>query len=73
MYRAQSRLHTSVMQDLRTKKGYPRVFDTVIPLTVRTAEAADFGASVSTLKQKYGYGRVYEDYTHLTKEFLTYV
>jgi chromosome partitioning protein len=73
MYRAQSRLHGSVMQDLRTRKEYPRVFDTVIPLTVRTAEAADFGASVSTLKQKYGYGRVYEDYTDLTKEFLKYV
>jgi len=76
MFRAQSRLHNSVVQDLRVKasnKEYPRVFDAVIPLTVRSAEAADFNAPVNTLRQKYGYGRVYEDYQDLTKELLSYV
>lgn len=76
MYRAQSRLHDSVILDLRGRalRGeYPRIFNTIIPLTVRTAEAADFSASVNTLKQKYGYGRVFEDYQELTKELLTYV
>lgn len=76
MYRAQSKLHNSVIQDLKVKASqneYPRVFKTVIPLTVRTAEAADFSVSVNTLRQKYGYGRVYEDYEILTKELLSYV
>ncbi|MCK4824275.1 AAA family ATPase [bacterium] len=76
MYRAQSRLHDSVIQDLRRKASQPdnpQIFTTVIPLTVRTAEAADFSASVNTLRQKYGYGRAYENYEDLTKEFLSYV
>lgn len=76
MYRAQSRLHDSVIRDLKGKASggdYPRIFETAIPLTVRTAEAADFSAPVNTLKQKYGYGRVFEDYQSLTKEFLKYV
>ncbi|QLH11254.1 ParA family protein [Nitrosarchaeum sp. AC2] len=73
MYRAQSRLHNTVMQDLKTKAAsgdYPKIFDTIIPLTVRTSEAADVGASVNTLKQKYGYGRIYDEYDALAKEFL---
>lgn len=76
MYRAQSRLHDSVIRDLKGKASrgeYPRIFDTVIPLTVRSAESADFNATVNTLKQKYGYGRVFEDYHALTRELLSYV
>jgi chromosome partitioning protein len=76
MYRAQSRLHDTIIQELkgRASRGeYPRVFDTVVPLTVRTAEAADYSASVNTLKQKYGSGRVYENYSNLTGELLKYV
>ncbi|MGA2386171.1 MAG: AAA family ATPase [Candidatus Bathyarchaeia archaeon] len=76
MYRAQSRLHDSVIRELKGKvahSNYPRVFETMIPLTVRTAEAAEFDAQVNTLKQKYGYGRVYEDYQLLASEFLKYV
>jgi chromosome partitioning protein len=76
MYRAQSRLHDTVIQDLRgraSRNEYPRIFDTIVPLTVRTAEAADYEASVNTLRQKYGYGRVYENYRDLTGELLGYV
>jgi chromosome partitioning protein len=76
MYRAQSRLHDTVIQDLRGKASrgeYPRIFNTVIPLTVRSAESADFNAMINTLKQKYGYGRVFENYQDLTKELLNYV
>lgn len=76
MYRVQSRLHDTVIQDLKgraSRKEYPRVFDTIVPLTVRTAEAADYSASVNTLKQKYGSGRVYENYSDLTGELLKYV
>jgi chromosome partitioning protein len=76
MYRAQSRLHDSVVRELKgnaARGNYPRIFETMIPLTVRTAEAAEFDAQVNTLKQKYGYGRVYEDYQRLASEFLKYV
>lgn len=75
MYRAQSLLHDSVIRDLRgraSRDEYPRIFETIIPLTVRTAEAADFNASVNTLKQKYGYGTVFDNYQSLTNEVLTY-
>lgn len=76
MYRAQSRLHDSMMGDLRgrvrlpvtDKKWAPRVFDAVIPLSVRTAEAADFAAPVNTLKQKYG--TMFGPYNELTDEFI---
>jgi chromosome partitioning protein len=76
MYRAQSRLHDSVSQDLRGKASrgeYPRVFNTIVPLTVRSAESADVSAKVNTLKQKYGYGRVFENYDELARELLSYV
>ena len=76
MYRSQSTLHATVIRDLKNKASngtYPRVFDTVIPLTSRAADAADFSASANTLKQKYGYGRSYENFSELTKELLTYV
>ncbi|MBT9150052.1 MAG: Sporulation initiation inhibitor protein Soj [candidate division WS2 bacterium] len=76
MYRAQSRLHDTTIRDLRGRASrgeYPRIFDTVIPLTVRSAESADFSATVNTLKQKYGYGGVFGNYQNLTKELLNYV
>lgn len=81
MFRAQSRTHKSITPELKHRanlsqtdpKWVPRIFETIIPLTVRTADAADFRASVNTLKQKYGYGTVYNDYENLTKEFLSYV
>jgi len=75
IYRAQSRLHDTVIQDLRgraDRSEYPRVFETIIPLTVRSSEAADYSASVNTLRQKYGYGRVYENYSDLAGELLRY-
>ncbi|MEW6228683.1 MAG: AAA family ATPase [Bacillota bacterium] len=76
MFRSQSRLHSSVLQTLRTKASqgeYPRVFETVIPLTVKVAEAADYETKVNTLKQKYGYGTIYTDFERLVEEVLRYV
>ncbi|MBE0427816.1 MAG: AAA family ATPase [Nitrospirae bacterium] len=81
MFRAQSRLHKSMVPELKNraslpesdKKWVPRIFDTIIPLTVRTADAAEFSAGVNTLKQKYGYGTVFNDYENLTNELLRYV
>jgi len=75
MYRAQSQLHDSTINGLKSKATqgtYPQLFDTRIPLTVRTAEAADFSASVNTLRQKYGSGRVYDNYKDLATEFLAH-
>jgi len=76
MYRAQSRLHDTTIRDLRVRASrgeYPRIFDTVIHLTVKAAESADFTAGVSTLRQKYGYGTAFEHYQQLTNELLSYV
>lgn len=84
MYRPQSRLHDSIISNLRAKASndaanlsndvkYPRVFKTKIPLTVRAAEASDLSGTVNTLKQKYGYKRAYEEFSSITNELLTYV
>ncbi len=81
MYRSQSRLHRTMVADLLTRSRFPkadthwvpRVFDTMIPLAVRSAEAAEFAAGVNTLKQKYGYGVLYESYEKLAEEFLSHV
>ncbi|NLG84707.1 MAG: AAA family ATPase [Firmicutes bacterium] len=81
MYRAQSRLHSTMIQDLQNRsqlpesdpRWTPRIFNTKIPLAAKSAEAAEFSVSVNTLKQKYGYGNLYEQYKNLTEEFLSYV
>jgi len=73
MFRAQSRLHNTVISQLKQKHNsgdYPRVFDTFIPLSVRTAEAADFEGYTNTLKQKYGYGDYFKVYASLAKELI---
>ncbi len=74
MYRAQSRLHDTVIPQLKHKEktgDYPKVFDARIPLSVRTAEAADFESYANTLKQKYGYGNMFNVYNALTDELLS--
>ena len=76
MYRSQSKLHATTIHDLKTKapgNNYPRVFNTIISLSSRAADAAEYSAPANTLKQKYGYGRSYEDFSELTKELLSYV
>jgi len=76
MYRAQSKLHDFTIDVLKSNASqgiYSPIFETVIPLTVRTAEAADFNTPADNLKKKYGSSRVYDNYASLTKEFLRYV
>jgi len=78
MYRQQSKLHKLTVALLKgeassEKDDYPRVFDTMIPLTVRTSEAAEFTRPVGSLKAKYGSKTVYQYYADLTEEFLRYV
>ncbi len=73
MYRKQSTTHKTMMESLknRAQSGeYPPVYDTVIPLTVRTADAADVSSVSATLKQKYGYVTMFDVYDKLTNEFL---
>ncbi|MGE5530065.1 MAG: ParA family protein [Patescibacteria group bacterium] len=81
MYRGQSRLHQTILQDLTSRSRFPkadsrwvpRVFNTIIPLAVKSAEAAEYAVHVNTLKQKYGYGALYENYDKLAEEFLSHV
>jgi len=76
MYREQSSLHKATIRDLKAKHAagtYPRLFDTIIPLSVRTADAADYDASPNTIKQKYGYGNYFEVYNSLTDELMAHV
>ncbi len=77
MFRAASKLHSNTVVDLQQKAAagnYPRVFDTIIPLTVKAAEAADYGAGErKTVRQKYGYGVNYDTYYALSEELLKYV
>lgn len=76
MYRSATKLHNETIERLKDKSlngEYPRIFKTIIPLAIKTAESADFELSPNTLKQKYGGGQAYENYLTLTKEFLEYV
>ena len=72
-YRVQNPLHVSRLKQLRREANtgkLPPVLDTVIPETAKISGAADFSGNVNTLKQKYGYGNIYELYSSLTKEFI---
>ncbi len=73
MYRANNILHKNTIRALRAKGEsgeYPPVLDTVIPLTIKAAESARFEEVPTSLKQKYGYGRIYESYKNLSDEIL---
>ncbi len=75
MYRANNRLHDSIIDSLKYKerKGdYPRIFEPYIPLSVRVSEAAEYQLDVGTLGQKYGYDLT-EKYNSLVKEIMKYV
>ena len=77
MIRGASNLHYTTVNLLKKKAkagDYPRILNTQIPLTVKAAEAADYGEGErKTIKQKYGYGDKYETYFDLSKEVLNYV
>jgi chromosome partitioning protein len=75
MYRTTCHLHNSIIDRLKQEatdgKG-PRVFDTILPLRTKTAEAAEYDSEVHTLKQKYGGTTGYQIYDNLTQEVLKY-
>jgi len=76
LFRTQIDIHHSTIERLRSEaKGgrFPRVFDTVIPNMSAAAASVDVTSSPNTLKQKYGYGKSYDVYRDVVKEFLSYV
>ncbi len=73
MYRSNNLLHKNIIQTLKTKAEmgeYPYIFETIIPLTIKAAESALFEETPSSLKQKYGYGKIYESYKNLSEEMI---
>lgn len=73
MYRKQSNTHKTITSMLKTKAQndeYPPVYETVVPLTVKVADAVNSNSISNTLKQKYGGGKMFEIYDNLTNEFL---
>ncbi|MFI5274516.1 MAG: ParA family protein, partial [Ktedonobacterales bacterium] len=74
--RAQTVLHTEMLRRLREDfidRHFPPVFNTVVPESMRIAEAANVMAPTNTLQQKYGSGGPYDDLSALTREYLAYV
>jgi len=71
MFRANNALHKNTIKALKARAEmgeYPEVFQTVIPLTIKAAESANFEDMPTSLKQKYGYGKIYESYRNLATE-----
>lgn len=72
-YRAQSGLHNSKLQQLRQDAAtgkLPPILMPIVPEATHIAESPDYTAAVSTLRQKYGYGKNYETYSALALEFM---
>lgn len=74
-YRAQAPVHQSQLSILQTnaqRKGYSRVFTSVIPENNRSAGVMDVSTAFSSLKQKYDYNTPYKNYRDLCEEVLLY-
>lgn len=72
-YRAQSGLHNSKLQQLQQDAAsgkLPPILMPIVPEATHIAESPDYSATVSTLRQKYGYGKNYETYSALALEFM---
>lgn len=68
-FQANSTTHVNVSDNLR-KEDDPPVFQTKIRQADQTAAAAEFQSGRRTLKQKYGYRDLAEQYVDLAKELL---
>ncbi len=68
-YREQATVHQTTLASLR-RRNNPPVFDTVIPERNSIADAAGF-VPTGTVRQKYGYGGVYDLYRDLAEEIMT--
>ncbi len=74
--REQNSDHALNLSDLRAgaqKKGYTRVFDTIIHESATAANAVVFKRQVVSLREKYESNRTYQEYKELTSEVLRYV
>lgn len=72
-FRAQNPLHHATFKRLKRDAAagtLPHVCESVIPEAAAISSSADFGAPVSTLRQKYGYGPTYDSFHNLTEEVL---
>ena len=79
-YRSGVRLHEQTIQRYRDRQGmelgdlpnvrHPKVFQTAVKETVGAEQATDPSAQPNTLKQKYGYGNLFNQYDNVTQEFL---
>lgn len=67
-FRAQSTVHQNVLRELRAERDAP-LFSTKVPEANKIAEAAEEGWR-STLRQRWGYGGLYEAYEDLTREIM---
>lgn len=75
-YREKNSDHPINLSNLRAgahKKGYTRVFATIIHESSTAANAVDFKRQASSLRDKYGSSRTYQEYKELTSEVLGYV
>lgn len=75
LFRTQIDLHKSTVSKLRddAKSGrLPRVFNAVIPNMSAAAASVEVTSTPNTLKQKYGYGKSYDIYLEVAKEFMSY-
>ena len=67
-YRAQSTVHANVLRELRAERDAP-LFETIIPEANKIAEAAEEGWR-DTLRQRWGYGGLYDAYEALAEEIM---
>ena len=76
-YRRNLRLHNTIIETLKSKhsssESFPTIFKTMIPLTGKAEEAADYNDSPNTLRQKYGYQGLDEIFMRLVEEIHDYV
>lgn len=76
-YRSNLTLHNTTIETLKSKHSndpnFPRIFKTMIPLTVKAEEASDYNDMPNTLKQKYGYQGLDRVFMRLVEEIHDYV
>lgn len=64
------RTYRALIETLCKNEGIP-VFKTFIPLRATVTQAMEYSDPKSTLKQKYGYGEIYDNYQNLVEEVLS--
>lgn len=68
-YQANSTVHRNIVERLRAERS-PPVFDTIIHQSNQYSSAAEYGPKM-TLKQKWGYRNLADDYEALAREVLS--